>query len=109
MQIEIRGRNTTVTEAIRKQVDDHFGKIAKQVSDLARLEVELMEERNPAIANGKIAEVTLHVKGSILRAREASPDLMQSIDVCAGKLARQVKRYREKRSRRRDQQARPAA
>jgi ribosome hibernation promoting factor len=110
VRIEIRARNTAVTDAIRRQVEKEFEKVSKQVSELATLEIELLEERNPAIANGKVVEATLHLKGTTLRAREGSADLAHSIDLVADKLARQVKRHREKRRRRREQQAnsRPA-
>jgi putative sigma-54 modulation protein len=105
VRIEIRARNTAVTDALRQRIQREFEKIAKQVSDLATLEIELLEERNPAIANGKVAEATLHLKGTTLRAREGSADLVHSIDLVADKLARQVKRHRDKRRRRREQQA----
>ena len=101
MRIEIRARNAAVTEALREHIEDRFGKVAKQVSDLARLDIELLVERNPAIANGKVAEATLHLKGVTLRAREGSADLMHSVDLVADKLARQVKRHRDKRRKRR--------
>ena len=39
-------------------------------------------------------------KGPVLRARESSTDMYASIDLVAEKLERQVKRYREKRTRR---------
>lgn len=103
MRIEIRGRNTHITDAIREHVDDRFTKVSKQVNEQAQMEVELLEEKNPAIADGKIAEATLHLKGSTLRAKESSADLLHSIDLCAEKMARQVKRYRDKRRRRRDE------
>jgi putative sigma-54 modulation protein len=101
VKIEIRARNAAVTEALREHIEDRFGKVAKQVSDLARLDIELLVERNPAIANGKVAEATLHLKGVTLRAREGSADLMHSVDLVADKLARQVKRHRDKRRKRR--------
>lgn len=109
VRIEIRGRNTAVTDSIRRQVDQQFKKVSKQVPEVVQMELELMEERNPAIADGKVAEATLHVKGTTLRAREASPDLVHSIDLCAEKLARQVKRYLDKRRSHRNHQVRPAA
>lgn len=111
MQIEIRARNTVITDSLRQHVEDRFEKVAKQASELATLDLELMEERNPAIADGKVAEATLHLKGATLRCREASPDLNHSVDLCADKLARQIKRHKAKRRRRREQQAaaRPAA
>ena len=109
MRIEIRARNTTVTDALRRHAEKHFEKVAKQVSELATLELELLEERNPAISDGKIAEATLHLKGTTLRAREGSTDVLHSIDLVADKLARQVKRHLEKRRRRREQAAGKAA
>jgi putative sigma-54 modulation protein len=102
VRIEIRGRNTAVTDTVRRHVEERFRTVEKQVSELARLEVELREERNPAIANAKIAEANLYLKGATLRAREGSADLMHSVDLVAEKLARQVKRHREKRRGRRD-------
>jgi putative sigma-54 modulation protein len=109
VRIEIRGRNTAVTDALRRHVEERFSKVAKQVSELARLEVELLVERNPAIPNGKVVEANLHLKGATLRAREGSADLIHSADMVAEKLARQVKRHRDKRRRRREQTASKAS
>jgi putative sigma-54 modulation protein len=105
VKIDIRARNTAVTDNLRAHVEKCFGKVSKQVSELARLDLELMEEKNPAIADGKIAEATLHLKGTTLRARESSTDLRHSIDLVAEKLARQVKRHRDKRRARRERTA----
>jgi putative sigma-54 modulation protein len=105
VRIEIRARNTALSDGLRAHVEDRFANVSKQVSDLARLEVELMEEKNPAIANGKVAEATLRLKGITLRARESSTDLRHSVDLVADKLARQVKRHRDKRRARRERAA----
>ena len=101
MQIEVKGRNTPVTEELREYVDKRFRKIARQVSELARLEVELREERNPAIADSHRAEVTLALKGATLRASDSGRDVRQAINLCEEELSRQVKRHREKRRGRR--------
>jgi putative sigma-54 modulation protein len=109
MRIEVKGRNLQVSEDLREHVDKRFRKISKQVSELAELEVELYEERNPAIADCQVAEVTLHLKGVTLRARDASPDIAHSINLCADELSRQVKRHRDKRRKRRESRAAAAA
>jgi putative sigma-54 modulation protein len=100
VRIEVRGRNMEVTEELRRHVEKRFARVGKQVSEHATVEVELAEERNPAIADGKIAEATMHLKGVTLRAHEASPELIHSIHEAAEDLRRQVKRHREKRRRR---------
>ena len=105
MRIEVKGRNVVVSDAIREHVEKRFGKVAKQVSELAELEVELYEERNPAIADCEVAEVTLHLKGVTLRAHDASREMMHSINLCADEIAIQVKRHRDKRRKRRESRA----
>ena len=100
MRIEVKGRHTEVTDELRRHVEKRFARVARQVSSLALLEVELSEERNPSIANNQVAEATLKLKGVTLRAREASPEMLHSIHEVAEDLRRQVKRHREKRRRR---------
>ncbi len=109
MRIEVKGRNLSVSEDLKEHVHKRFAKVAKQVSELAELEVELCEERNPAIADWQIAEATLHLKGVTLRARDRSPDMARSINLCADELAVQVKRHRDKRRKRREARAAAAA
>jgi putative sigma-54 modulation protein len=101
MQIEVKGRNTPVDDELREYVERRFRKVAKQVSELARLEVELREERNPAIPDGQCAEATLFLKGVTLRAHDQARDLRHAINLCEAELSRQVKRHREKRRGRR--------
>ena len=101
MRIDIRGRNVEVTEELREHVAKRFRRIGKQVSDLAQLDVELSEERNPSIADSQVAEATLHLKGVTLRAHEASPEMMHTIHELAEDMRRQVKKHRAKRRKRR--------
>jgi ribosome hibernation promoting factor len=105
MRIEVKGRNLPVSEDLREHVAKRFRKVQRQVSELAELEVELFEERNPAIADSQVAEATLHLKGVTLRAREASPDIVHSINAVSDELAVQVKRHRDKRRNRREARA----
>ena len=102
MRIAIKGRNVAVDDELRARVEKKLGKVAKQISPLAEMEIELREERNPAIRDSQVAEATLHVKGTTIRAREASTDMLHSINLVAEDLSRQVKRHREKRRKRRE-------
>ena len=109
MQIEVKGRNLPVTDELREHVTRRFDKIAKQVSELAVLEIEVSKERNPANPENQVAEATLHLKGVTLRAKDASRDLNHSVNLVADELGRQVKRHRDKRRKRREQRAAAAA
>ena len=95
MRIEVKGRNMEVTDELRDAVQKRFKRISRQVSELTTLEVELTEERNPRIADSQIAEATMRIKGKVLRAHEASPEMLHSIHELAEDIRRQVKRERE--------------
>ena len=75
------------------------------MSDLARLEVEIFQERNPAIAESEVVEMTLYLKGVTLRVSERSRDMGHASKLACEELARQVKRHRDKRRRRRESRA----
>ena len=102
MRIAMKGRNVPVGDELRERVNKKFAKVARQVSPLADMEVELIEERNPSIRQSQVVEVTLYLKGVTLRAREASESMAHSVNLAAEDLARQVKRHRDKRRKRRE-------
>jgi putative sigma-54 modulation protein len=102
MRIQVKGRGgATVDDELRSRVEKKLQKVGRQISPLAELEIELREERNPAIKESQVAEATLHLKRATLRACERSTDMGHSINLVAEDLARQVKRHRDKRRARR--------
>jgi putative sigma-54 modulation protein len=101
MQLQVKGRNLEVSDAIRSYAEQKLAKLERQLED-PRVELELALERNPSIAAKHVAEATIWTRGPVLRAREASSDMRASIDQLVEKLERQVTRYRHQgRSRRR--------
>ena len=105
MQIDIKGRNVPVTEELRSHAQRRLTKVSRQVSDLARLEIEIFKEPNPRVADCHVAEGTLYLKGVTLRAHDASPELLHSMNLMVDELARQVKRHRDKLRHRREAHA----
>jgi ribosome hibernation promoting factor len=105
MQIDIKGRNVPVTDEIRAHAQRRLTKVARQVSDLARLEIEIFKEPNPRVSDCQVAEATLYLKGITLRARDASPEMLHSLNLMVDELARQVKRHRDKMRHRREAHA----
>jgi len=100
MRLEVKGRNVEDNDSIRRYAEEKLDRIERQLPDETQIEVELKLETNPSISADHIAEATVWTKGSTLRAREASNAFETSIDQLSDKLERQVKRYRDKRSRR---------
>jgi putative sigma-54 modulation protein len=103
MRIQVKARSgVTIDDDLRSRVEKKLEKVARQVSALAELEIELREERNRGIRESQVAEATLHLKGVTLRASERSTDMSHSLNMVADDLARQVKKHRDKRRARRE-------
>ena len=100
MRLQVKGKNLEVSDSIRSYAEEKLQKLDRQLHELTQVELELTVERNPSIAANQIAEATIWTKGPVLRAREASGDMRASIDQLTEKLLRQVRHYRDKRSRR---------
>jgi putative sigma-54 modulation protein len=100
MRLQVKGRNVEVSDSIRRYAEEKLGRLERQLADPTQVELELTLEQNPSIADDHVAEATIWTKGPTLRARERSTAFEASIDQLVAKLERQVKRYREKRSRR---------
>jgi ribosome hibernation promoting factor len=103
MRLQVKGRHIEVTDSLFEYAERKLGKLSRHLSDESRVEVELYVEHNRSIAENQVAEATVWTKGPVLRARESSADMYASIDLVAEKLERQVKRYREKRTRKQAQ------
>jgi putative sigma-54 modulation protein len=100
MRIVMKGRGgATADEELLSRVEKKLGKVARQVSPLAELTIELREERGEQVADG-----ALKLKGVTLRASERSSDAGHALNLLADDLARQVKKHRDKRRGRREAQ-----
>jgi len=108
MQFQVKGRNLEVSDSIRSYAEEKLSKLERQLTD-PRVELELMLEKNPSIAENQVAEATIWTAGPVLRAREASSDMRASIDQLVEKLERQVTRYRTRGRDRRRRAARENA
>jgi putative sigma-54 modulation protein len=100
VRIDVVGRNVEVTEELREQIRKRFQRVARQVSELARLEVVLWEEANPSIREREVAEATLYLKGKTLHAEESAERMISAVRELSANLKRQVKRHRELRRKR---------
>ena len=91
---------TLSMDAVQKANSGHPG-APMALAPLAYVLYTRVMRHNPANPDCWVAEGTLHLKGVVLRAKDASPDLARSVSLCADELAVQVKRHRDKRRARR--------
>ena len=76
MKFIISGRNIDITDGLRNAVEDKLGKLEKFFTDDTEIHVTLSVEKE----RQKI-EVTIPVKGNIIRSEQVSNDMYVSIDL----------------------------
>ena len=91
MKFIIVGRNIEVTPGLRAAVEEKIGKLDKYFNPDTEVHVTLSVEKE----RQKI-EVTIPVKGSIIRSEQVSNDMYVSIDLVEEIIERQIRRYRKK-------------
>ncbi len=91
MRFIITGRNIDVTEGLRSAVEDKLGKLDRFFAPETEISVTLSVEKE----RQKI-EVTIPVKGNIIRSEQTSSDMYVSIDLVEEVIERQLKKYKNK-------------
>lgn len=91
MKFIIVGKNIEVTPGLRSAVEDKIGKLEKYFTPETEVHVTLSVEKE----RQKI-EVTIPVKGSIIRSEQVSSDMYVSIDLVEEIIERQLKKYKRK-------------
>ena len=91
MKFIIVGRNIEVTPGLRAAVEEKIGKLDKYFNPDTEVHVTLSVEKE----RQKI-EVTIPVKGSIIRSEQVSNDMYVSIDLVEEIIERQLKKYKNK-------------
>lgn len=91
MRYVISGKNIDVTEGLKNAIYEKIGKLEKYFTPETEVNVTLSVEKE----RQKI-EVTIPVKGNIIRSEQVSNDMYVSIDLVEEVIERQLKKYKNK-------------
>ena len=91
MRIKITGRNIELTEGLKAAVEDKLNKLEKYFTPDTEVNVTLSVEKER-----QKVEVTIPMKGHIIRAEQVSDDMYVSIDLVLEVIERQVNRHKKK-------------
>ena len=91
MKFIISGKNITVSQGLRTAVEDKLGKLERYFTPDTEVIVTLSVEKE----RQKI-EVTIPVKGNIIRSEQVSNDMYVSIDLVEEVIERQLRKYKNK-------------
>lgn len=89
MLFNIRGDKLVVTDAIKNYIEKKVGKLDKYFNGPNEITANVVV-RTRGI--NQIVEITIPIKGTILRAEENNKDLYAAIDLASEKLERQIRK-----------------
>ena len=89
MRITISGKNIDVTQGLKDTIYEKLGKLDKYFTPETEAIVTLSVEKN----RQKI-EVTVPIKGSVIRAEQVSDDMYVSIDLVQEIIERQMRKHK---------------
>jgi len=91
MNVNVRGKQIKVTDALRDYAVKRVSKLKKYSDDFTDVQVTLSVEKER-----QKVEVTAPLNGFILRGEEETDDMYTSIDLVVEKLERQMEKYRKR-------------
>jgi putative sigma-54 modulation protein len=95
--IIVTGNNIEVTTAMSEYVEKKLGVVIERHKNLVtKCDVHLSVIKNPAVKLSHTAEVTIAVKGLVMRTSDRSENMYASIDMVADSLARKLRKFKER-------------
>ena len=94
MDLHLYGRNLEITGKTREHVESKLGQIDRHLPGIASASVELAYEATRSNDDRIVAQVTLHVGGTLLRAQRRAANTTAAVNSVAHALDQQIKRYK---------------
>lgn len=100
MEVQIKTHNLKLNDATREYIEKRVGKLDKVNELITDAKFELREEPHHNPTQKYVAQFTIATKRAVLRAEERNSDITTVIDLATDKMARQIRRYHDRRTRR---------
>ncbi|MEW6142787.1 MAG: ribosome-associated translation inhibitor RaiA [Chloroflexota bacterium] len=97
MELQVIGKNIEVTASLRSLVERKVNKLTRFLPTIRETKVELFHEKARSPKQRYTAQVTVNNNGVLLRGEEKAENIQTALDAVAEVMARQIKRYKEKR------------
>lgn len=95
--LKIYSRNLELTERLRDYVEKKVTKFERYLPNIESMRVDLAESNARDSARRMVAQITIYVPKSILRAEERGGDIFSTVDSVMDKMYRRIERYKGRR------------
>jgi len=96
MDVQIKSHNLRVSDDLREYIEKRVSKLDRVNERIIEAKFELRQEKSHNPTQRFIAQFTIQTPRAILRAEEKNTDPNAAIDIVTDRMARQIKRYHER-------------
>ncbi len=98
MEVQIKTHNLKLNDDTREYIEKRVGKLDKVNERITDAKFELRQEQHHHPTQKFVAQFTIATKRAVLRAEERSSDITTVIDLVTDKMARQIRRFHDRRT-----------
>ena len=96
MNVQIYNRNLELTERLSEYVENKVEKLGRYLADIEDVRVDLNATNARDASRRLVAQITIRVRRSVLRAEERAGDIFSAFDAVMDKMERQIRRYKDR-------------
>ncbi|MEX1158838.1 MAG: ribosome-associated translation inhibitor RaiA [Thermomicrobiales bacterium] len=96
MDVQIKSQNIRLSDGLREYIEKRVNKLDRVNERITEAKFEIRQEKTHNPTQRFIAQFTIATPRSILRAEEKNTDAHAAIDLVTDKMARQIKRFHER-------------
>ena len=101
MDIQLTARNIEITPHLQEYVDKKISKLDRYLPSINEARVDLRVENTRSNSHSQVAQLTIWIGKTVLRAEERASDMFSAIDQTVDKMQRQISRFNKRRQNRR--------
>lgn len=98
MEVQLKTKDFKVTQGLREYVQERVAKLDRFVGAGASAKLEMTHEHNRTGGDQIVAQITIAIRHTLLRAEEQHADAHRAVDLAVDKIENQLRRYHNKRT-----------
>jgi putative sigma-54 modulation protein len=96
LELNIKSKNIDINQQLLGHIERKFGDLIRHLPAITNVNVELSSQATRSQSDRMVAQVTLNVDGSLLRAEQRAANAVEAINLVAGVLDRRIERYKSR-------------
>ena len=96
VEVKLQATNLEINDAVRQHIDQKLNQIDRHLPGIISMDVELASEPTRSQKDRIVAQVTIKVGSSILRAEHRAPNTKAAINLATDALDRRIERYKSR-------------